>query len=137
MRPTPQKLTWTHATPQWGHAPLHGGPARNPQKLLLFRKRAENRLLLHAYPVDRAETYRSRTIIRCTKPAKPLAKPLGFSGRISPFSVAARPKSTQGNQKYVDFSTLYEVPNSLRKFLFAIIDVDFNYMFGRMRPILF
>ena len=33
--------------------------------------------------------------------------------------------------------TLCEVPNSLRKFLFSIIDVDFNYMFGRMRPILF
>jgi len=81
--------------------------------------------------------HRSRTIIRCTKPGKPLGKPLGFSGRISPFSVAARPNATQGNQKYVDFSTLYEVPNSLRKFLFAIIDVDFNYMFGRMRPILF
>ena len=49
-----------------------------------------------------------------------------FRSHLPIFSGCA-PKCDQGNQKYVDFSTLCEVPNSLRKFLFSIIDVDFNY----------
>ncbi len=88
------------------------------------------------------------TIIRCTNPAKPRAKPLGFSGRISPFSVDARPKSTKGNQKFVDFSTLCEVQTASASFFLqypvsnliygwlcaTLLQVACDLLVGSMRP---
>ena len=110
----------------------------------MFRKRALNRLKLHAYPVDATA---AETIIRCTKPPKPHAKPLGFSGRISRMRDQMRPKETKNmsiSRLFVwcrtgsaSFFLQYPISNSINgcQWLCAtLLLVACDVVAGRMRP---